>query len=65
MSTFRLQSAPMIFWDNINPDQWQALTDSEQDILVEAAKIILQKGKFKNSLANNNIYLNRPFIEDI
>lgn len=35
-------TAPMIFWDYLTPLKWELLSEKEQDILIEAAKIILK-----------------------
>lgn len=37
--TLRMQSAPMMFWKTISPEQWKAMSDKEQDKLIALAKL--------------------------
>lgn len=37
---YRMLSAPLLFRELITPDQWQSLSDEDQDKIIEAYKVI-------------------------
>ena len=47
-TVFRIKTAPSLFIKCLTQEQWEALSDGEQDILVEAAKIVIKKGTYSN-----------------